>query len=178
MIGFDGKLAPVTGGSGGIGAAVCRGLANLGAHVAPAGHGGQKAKACADAIGGCAAPFDAISVADSRRMVDDVAARHMIPQGGGKQVHIGSVRTQIALRGWAPHRINVNVVAPTFVRTDMVAPMLADPAVYRSLLARIPLGRTAEPEEVRDAVLFFMSSASDFVTGQTPYVDGGITATQ
>jgi NAD(P)-dependent dehydrogenase (short-subunit alcohol dehydrogenase family) len=130
------------------------------------------------------------------------AANHMIRQGtGGKQVHIGSVRTQLALRGrgyaaycatkgglgmlckqlaaeWAPHRINVNVVAPTFVNTEMSARMLADPAFYQSLVSRIPLGRIAEPEDVMQAVLFFVSPASDFITGQTLYVDGGITATQ
>jgi glucose 1-dehydrogenase len=129
-------------------------------------------------------------------------AKHMIRQGaGGKQVHIGSVRTQLALRGrgyaaycatkgglamlckqlaaeWAPHRINVNVVAPTFVNTEMSAHMLADPAFYQSLVSRIPLGRIAEPEDVMQAVLFFVSAASDFITGQTLYVDGGITATQ
>ena len=129
-------------------------------------------------------------------------ARHMIrQQSAGKQVHIGSVRTMLALRGrgyaaycaakgglailckqlaaeWAPHKINVNVVAPTFVRTPQVANMLADPTFYNNLVARIPLGRIAEPEEVWHAVLFFISSASDFVTGQTLYLDGGITATQ
>lgn len=248
MIRFDGKTALVTGGYGGIGAAVCRGLADLGAKVAVAGHNAKKAEACADAIGGYAAPFDALSVTDTRRMTDDVAAhfgridilvncvglnqeakaeefdeerwdhvvdanlksamfqaqaaaRHQIAQGGGKQVHIGSVRTKLGLRGrgyaaycaakgglailckqlaaeWAPHRINVNVVAPTFVRTDLVAHMLADPNFYSALVGRIPLGRIAEPEDVRNAVLFFASSASDFVTGQTLYLDGGITATQ
>jgi NAD(P)-dependent dehydrogenase (short-subunit alcohol dehydrogenase family) len=130
------------------------------------------------------------------------AARHMIEQGtGGKQVHIGSVRTHLALRGrgyaaycaskgglailckqlaaeWAPHQINVNVVAPTFVRTRQVAHMLADQQFYDTLVARIPLGRIAEPEDVWNAVLFFVSSASAFVTGQTLYLDGGITATQ
>jgi NAD(P)-dependent dehydrogenase (short-subunit alcohol dehydrogenase family) len=130
------------------------------------------------------------------------AAPHMIRSGaGGKQVHIGSVRTLLALRGrgyaaycaakgglallckqlaaeWAPHRINVNVVAPTFVRTQQVAAMLADAAFYNALVARIPLGRIAEPDDVRNAVLFFVSPASDFVTGQTLYLDGGITATQ
>ena len=55
---------------------------------------------------------------------------------------------------WAPHKINVNVVA------------------------RIPLGRIAEPDDVRNAVLFLVSPASDFITGQTIYLDGGITATQ
>jgi NAD(P)-dependent dehydrogenase (short-subunit alcohol dehydrogenase family) len=130
------------------------------------------------------------------------AARHMIEQGaGGKQVHIGSVRTLLALRGrgyaaycatkgglailckqlaaeWAAHRINVNLVAPTFVRTQQVAHMLSDQQLYDSLVARIPLGRIAEPEDVWNAVLFLISPASSFITGQTLYLDGGITATQ
>ena len=129
------------------------------------------------------------------------AARHMIRLGAGKQVHIGSVRTLLGLRGrgyaaycatkgglailckqlaaeWAPYKINVNVVAPTFVRTDLVAHMLADENFYNALVARIPLGRIAEPEDVANAVAFFASPASDFITGQTLYLDGGITATQ
>jgi gluconate 5-dehydrogenase len=130
------------------------------------------------------------------------AARHMIKQGnGGKQVHIGSVRTLLALRGrgyaaycatkgglailckqlaaeWAPHQINVNVVAPTFVRTQQVAQMLADQNFYNTLVDRIPLGRIAEPEDVWNAVLFLITPASGFITGQTLYLDGGITATQ
>ena len=56
--------------------------------------------------------------------------------------------------------------------------MLADQQFYSALVARIPLGRIAEPEDVSNAVLFFVSAASAFVTGQTLYLDGGITATQ
>jgi NAD(P)-dependent dehydrogenase (short-subunit alcohol dehydrogenase family) len=78
----------------------------------------------------------------------------------------------------APHKINVNMVAPTFTRTEMVANMLADEQFYKALTARIPLGRVAEPEEIMQAVLFFVSPASDFITGQILYVDGGLTATQ
>jgi len=251
---LDGKVALVTGGYGGIGGAVSRGLADMGARIAVAGHDGEKAAAFAtvlqelgaDALG---AAFDVLSVADTERMVDQVAnhfgrldilvncvglnreekagevteagfdhvldvnlkgaifqaqaaARHMIRQGtGGKQVHIGSVRTLLALRGrgyaaycaskgglailckqlaaeWGPHQINVNVVAPTFVQTQQVAHMLADQAFYNALVARIPLGRIASLDDVKNAVLFFVSSASDFITGQTLYLDGGITATQ
>ena len=129
-------------------------------------------------------------------------ARHMIRQGsGGKQIHIGSVRAMLALRGrgfaaycgskgalitlcrqlsaeWAQHKINVNVVSPTFIRTEQVANMLADPAFLANLVARIPLARIGEPAEVMSAVLFFASQASDFITGQTLYLDGGITSTQ
>ena len=251
---LDGKVALVTGGYGGIGEAVSRGLAEMGAKVAVAGHNSEKAAACAAALrehcpDAFAAAFDVLSVTETEQMVDKVAnhfgrldilvncvglnreekagevtesafdyvldvnlkgamfqaqaaARHMIRQGaGGKQVHIGSVRTLLGLRGrgyagycaakgglailckqlaaeWAPHQINVNVVAPTFVRTQQVAHMLADPNFYNTLVARIPLGRIAEPEDVRNTVLFFVSSASNFITGQTLYLDGGITATQ
>jgi len=251
---LDGKVALVTGGYGGIGDAVSRGLARMGAKVAVSGHNAVKAAACAESLRkeGCdaySAAFESLSVAETRRMVDEVAdhfgrldilvncvglnreekaeavteemfdhvvdvnlksamfqaqaaARHMIRQGGGgRQVHIGSVRTQLALRGrgyaaycaskgglailckqlaaeWAPHQITVNLVAPTFVRTEQVAHMLSDEQFYKSLVARIPLGRIAEPEDVWNAVLFLVSPASSFITGQTLYVDGGITATQ
>lgn len=251
---LDGKVALVPGGYGGIGEAVCRGLAAAGAKVIVAGHNAARCEALAETLrsegaGAVAAPFDAHSVASIQPMVDQAvghfgrldilvncvglnreekllditeenfdtvysanlksalflsqaAARHMIPQGtGGKHVHLGSVRTLLGLRGrgyaaycaakgglgtmakqlaaeLAPHNINVNVVAPTFVRTEQVAAMLADPVFYESLTARIPLGRVAEPEEVMHAILFFVSRASDFITGQVLYLDGGITATQ
>jgi NAD(P)-dependent dehydrogenase (short-subunit alcohol dehydrogenase family) len=130
------------------------------------------------------------------------AARQMIKQQtGGKQVHLGSVRTQLALRGrgyaaycsakgglgvlckqlaaeWAPSKINVNVVAPTFIETEQVAKMLSDPTFRESIVNRIPLGRIGTTQDVMGAVLFLVSPASDFITGQTLYVDGGITATQ
>jgi gluconate 5-dehydrogenase len=250
LLRLDDQVALVTGGYGGIGESVVRGLAALGAKVAIAGHNREKAEALAATIPAAfAATFDVTSVSETHTMVDSVAqhfgrldilincvglnreekaeeateenfdyvldvnlkgamfqaqaaAGHMIRQGkGGKQVHIGSVRTQLALRGrgyaaycaakgglallckqlaaeWAPHRINVNVVAPTFVRTQQVAHMLSDPNFYNALVARIPLGRIAEPDDVRNAVLFLVSPAASFITGQTLYLDGGITATQ
>lgn len=55
--------------------------------------------------------------------------------------------------------------------------MLADAGFYNALIGRIPLGRIAEPEDVANAVLFLASGAADFVTGQTLFLDGGITAT-
>jgi NAD(P)-dependent dehydrogenase (short-subunit alcohol dehydrogenase family) len=56
--------------------------------------------------------------------------------------------------------------------------MLADANFYNALVARIPLGRIGEPDDVCNAILFFASAASDFITGQTLYLDGGLTATQ
>ncbi len=254
VFGLTGKTALVPGGYGGIGEAVCRGLAAVGANVAVAGHNEARAQALADDLNAngaeaLAVHFDATSVEQIHTMTDTVAehfggvdilvncvglnreakaeefdeetfdfvytanlksamfmsqaaAQHMIKGGkGGKQVHLGSVRTLLALRGrgyaaycaakgglatlckqlsaeWAPHNINVNVVAPTFVRTEQVAHMLNDPEFYSALQARIPLARVAEPEDVMHAVLYFVTSASDFVTGQVLYLDGGITATQ
>ncbi len=129
-------------------------------------------------------------------------ARHQIASGrGGKQMHLLSVRSHLGLRdrGYsaycsskgalvmlikqhamelARHRINVNGIAPTFVYTEMIRHVMENDAFRTQLLARIPLGRIADPKDVVGAALFFASPASDFVTGQILYVDGGITASQ
>ena len=251
---LDGKVALVTGGYGGIGEAVCRGMAKSGAKIAVTGHNGSRAAALAEALNregysAWSAAFEATSVDETRRMVDgavahfgrldilvnciglnreekaeevteemfdyvyavnlksamfqaQAAARHMIRQGGGgRQVHLGSVRSFLALRGrgyaaycaakgglitmckqlaaeWAPHAITVNAVAPTFIRTEQVGKMLSDPVFYANLVARIPLGRIGEPEDVMSAVLFLVSPGAGFVTGHTLSVDGGLTVTQ
>src|SRR5262245_13049524 len=75
LLRLDNKVALVTGGYGGIGRAVSCGLVSLGAKVAVAGHNAEKARKFAEGIGGYAAPFDALSVRDTHRMVDDVAAQ-------------------------------------------------------------------------------------------------------
>ena len=135
------------------------------------------------------------------------AARHQIngveSDGGtwGRQVHLLSVRSQLGIRerGYsaycstkggmalmvkqhavelAPHGITVNGVAPTFVYTELIRYIVEDPAYHDALVSRIPLGRIAEPKDVVSPVLFFCSPGAGFVTGQTLYVDGGITASQ
>jgi NAD(P)-dependent dehydrogenase (short-subunit alcohol dehydrogenase family) len=129
------------------------------------------------------------------------AAKYQVPAGCGKQVHLLSVRAQLGLRNrgysaycstkgglvmlikqhameLAQHGITVNGVAPTVVRTEMARHWLENPETHRQILERIPLGRVAAPRDVVGAALFFCSPASDFVTGQVLYVDGGITASQ
>ena len=129
-------------------------------------------------------------------------ARQQIAAGqGGKQVHLLSVRAQLGLRGkgysaycsskggllmivrqhaseLAPHGINVNGVAPTFVYTEMIGHVVNDPEFKKNVIGRIPLGRIADPKDVVGPVQFFCTPASDFVTGQVMYVDGGLTACQ
>jgi gluconate 5-dehydrogenase len=120
---------------------------------------------------------------------------------GGKQLHLLSVRAQLGLRGrgysaycatkgglvmlirqhaseLGRRGICVNGIAPTVVRTRMGAHWLKNPKTRAWLRERIPLGRVADPADCVGAALFFCSPASDFVTGQILYLDGGITASQ
>ena len=60
----------------------------------------------------------------------------------------------------------------------MIRHVMENDAFRHQLLDRIPLGRIADPKDIVGAAVFFASPASDFVTGQTLYIDGGITASQ
>jgi NAD(P)-dependent dehydrogenase (short-subunit alcohol dehydrogenase family) len=77
---------------------------------------------------------------------------------------------------WAPHGVRANAVAPTFARTRLTEPLLADKAMEQRLLEHTPMGRLVEPEEVAAAVLFLVSDAASMITGVTLPVDGGWTA--
>jgi NAD(P)-dependent dehydrogenase (short-subunit alcohol dehydrogenase family) len=77
---------------------------------------------------------------------------------------------------WAPHRIRVNAVAPTYVRTDFIKAIVDDPQLVSRIEAMTPLGRLAEPDEVADAVLFLASPGAAMVTGHILAVDGGYLA--
>jgi 2-deoxy-D-gluconate 3-dehydrogenase len=84
--------------------------------------------------------------------------------------------TRVLAIEWAPYRVNVNAVAPTFVLTPLTEKMFANPVFSREIHRRIPLGRLGKPEDVSGAVVFLASPASDLVTGHTLLVDGGWTA--
>lgn len=124
--------------------------------------------------------------------------RHMVARGGGGKIinvssQLGVVGqgqrvaycaskagvvnvTRVLALEWAPYQINVNAIAPTYVRTPLVDTLLADEAVRADIVRRIPLGRVAEPEEIAGVVVFLASPAADFITGHTLLVDGGWTA--
>jgi NAD(P)-dependent dehydrogenase (short-subunit alcohol dehydrogenase family) len=77
---------------------------------------------------------------------------------------------------WAPHKIRVNAVAPTYVRTPFIAPLLAQPDLVKRIEDMTPLRRLAEPEEVAAAILFLAGPAAGMVTGHILPIDGGFLA--
>jgi gluconate 5-dehydrogenase len=123
--------------------------------------------------------------------------RAMIKQKSGKIVNVSSVRgrygapagavayspskgavdtlTRTLACEWAKYNILVNAVAPTLIETDLTRQALANPEFAKTMRARIPLGRWGFPEDVIGPTVFLASKASDFVTGQIIYVDGGTT---
>ncbi|NPV87351.1 MAG: SDR family oxidoreductase [Anaerolineae bacterium] len=129
-----------------------------------------------------------------------VARFQVEQQTGGRHIHISSVRSLLGIgRGyisycaskggmnlmvkqlateWAKHHITVNAIAPTFTRTELVRKYLDDPAFYNPLVARIPLGRVCEPQDIAALATYLASPGADFVTGQIIFIDGGLTATQ
>ena len=76
---------------------------------------------------------------------------------------------------WAPYNVNVNAIAPALVDTGF-SPTLRDPERLKKYIDSIPLGRIAKPEDIVGVCIFLASPASDFITGQIIYVDGGLTA--
>jgi gluconate 5-dehydrogenase len=125
--------------------------------------------------------------------------RHMIERGeGGKIITVGSVRglqghplgyvaygtskgavhllTRQLATEWAKHKINVNCIAPSVLKTPLADFILKTPEVRDLFMSRIPLNRAAEPEEVSGSAIFLAAPASDFITGQILFFDGGSTA--
>lgn len=128
------------------------------------------------------------------------AARVMARRDRGRVVTISSIRGKIGFRGgysaytasksgidmmtrqlaveWAPHNITVNAVAPGFVETPLIQPLLDNPELRQKITERVPLGRLAKPADMVGPTLFLLSDASAFVTGHVLYVDGGTTGVE
>jgi NAD(P)-dependent dehydrogenase (short-subunit alcohol dehydrogenase family) len=77
---------------------------------------------------------------------------------------------------WAPYKINVNAIGPSTVATRFSEATLKDPEKLKRFLASCPLQRVGQPDDIVGACIFLASPASDFVTGQIIYLDGGLTA--
>ena len=125
------------------------------------------------------------------------AAQDMLRRGtGGCIVNIGSVNavtvvvqqavyagtkaaisqiTKSFAREWARDGIRVNCVAPGSVPTRINEAKYRDPAAHRAMCEKIPMGRRGETREIADAVLYIASDKASYITGQTLFVDGGLT---
>jgi NAD(P)-dependent dehydrogenase (short-subunit alcohol dehydrogenase family) len=128
-----------------------------------------------------------------------IAARSMISRGGGAVVNLASIMgfsgggiypnvsyqatkgavvnmTRALAVEWAQSGIRVNAVAPTWVRTDLTAPLLDQPGIVERIAELTPMRRLATQEEVAQAILFLASPAAAMITGHTLPVDGGFLA--
>lgn len=84
--------------------------------------------------------------------------------------------TRAQAEAWSRHGVCCNAIAPGVVQTPITAPLFADPARAAAMAARTFVGRNGDPADFRGAAVFLASRASDFVTGQTLFVDGGFSA--
>lgn len=126
--------------------------------------------------------------------LSQLAGRHMTERGRGKIVNIASLLsfqgginvpayaaskggvaqlTKALANEWAHMGVNVNAVAPGYMRTDNTAALQRDETRNRQILERIPAGRWGEPSDLAGAVVFLSAAASDYVNGHVLVVDGG-----
>ncbi len=81
--------------------------------------------------------------------------------------------TKVWALEYAKHGINVNAIAPAYIRTPMTVSWLEDPSRYHDIVARTPAGRLGDLKDVIGAAVYLASDAADFVHGHILYVDGG-----
>lgn len=123
----------------------------------------------------------------------------MIERGGGKVINICSMMSELgrnsvgayaAAKGglkmltrnmateWAKHNVQVNGIGPGYFATAQTEPIrVAGNPFNEFIISRTPAGRWGDPEDLQGAAVFLAAKASDFVSGQILYVDGGILAT-
>jgi len=127
--------------------------------------------------------------------VAQAVARHMIPRRYGRIINIGSVTCVFGYAGmapycasrggvkqltmsladdWGPHGITVNCLAPGWFKTAQNAALYEDKEWVEYICDRIPLKRPGQPNDLDGTVVFLASDASEYITGQTLLVDGGI----
>jgi NAD(P)-dependent dehydrogenase (short-subunit alcohol dehydrogenase family) len=130
-------------------------------------------------------------------LVAKAVAPQMIERGYGKVINMSSILGTIALPNqlayasakggvdqmtkvmaieWAKQGVRVNAIGPTYFETELVAQIRNDPERFNFINERTPMGRWGYPDELEGILIFLAAPASDFITGQTIYIDGGWTA--
>jgi gluconate 5-dehydrogenase len=130
-------------------------------------------------------------------LVGRTVAKGMIARKRGKIINIASLTSEVARKTigpytaakggvrqltktmcveWAEHNIQVNAIGPGYFRTELNKTLWDDQAFNTWVTGRTPAGRWGEPEELIGIAIFLSSAASDFMNGQTVYVDGGLLA--
>jgi NAD(P)-dependent dehydrogenase (short-subunit alcohol dehydrogenase family) len=120
----------------------------------------------------------------------------MLSRGSGKVINMASILGAVALPSqlayasskggviqmtkvmaleWATQGVQVNAIGPTYFETPLVAQLRNDPERFRFIVERTPMGRWGQPDELAGVAIFLASHASDFITGQTIFIDGGWT---
>jgi len=104
-------------------------------------------------------------------LASELAGRNIVPytvsKGGVRQLTRGLARE------WASHGVCVNAIGPGYFRTDMTEALWQDAGRKGEILKRVPMGRWGDAGELKGAAVFLASRASDYLTGQVVYVDGG-----
>jgi 2-deoxy-D-gluconate 3-dehydrogenase len=95
-----------------------------------------------------------------------------VPSYAASKGGVGQI-TKAFANEWAGKGVNVNAIAPGYIATDNTRVLQDDPVRNPAILARIPAGRWGEPEDLKGAVVFLASRASDYVHGSLVLVDGG-----
>lgn len=129
-------------------------------------------------------------------LVAQAVVPQMIERGYGKVINVSSILGAVALPNqlayasskggvdqmtkvmaleWAKKGVRVNAIGPTYFETELVAQLRNDPERFNFINERTPMGRWGYPPELEGIVIFLASPASDFITGQTIYIDGGWT---
>jgi NAD(P)-dependent dehydrogenase (short-subunit alcohol dehydrogenase family) len=128
-------------------------------------------------------------------LLGQAAARHMARNGGGVIINMSSINaiiasphitpyvvskgglnqlTRVMALSLAPHNIRVNAIGPGSIDTEQLAGIIGnDEEARRKILARTPMGRLGQPEEIAEIAVFLASPGASYITGQTIYADGG-----
>ena len=122
--------------------------------------------------------FKIVDLSVTLRKFASLQSFRAFPGGLAYGVSKGGVAqmTRAMAEAWSCDGINSNAIAPGFFRTELTAPVFADPNRAARNAEQTCIGRNGEPEDIDGTVLFLASNASAYVTGQVLMVDGGFTA--